>query len=221
MSTYKVKYLKYKQKNLELESRVVNQLGGNTNNLIIHVSGPSGVGKTTLGNKLKNEFGGNIIVKDFDDLRQEFIMNEYGKKKFKIIDKEKYQLWIDDFISKQTKPLILTGLNHMPWWHESHYYETHAQHKYYIYLDNDVIFKQACKRFVANVFCDRQDKLIKGFVKNNKNLKKIQNAIGDECNYDLITERNNIWNRDYKKQGYEFLPRENIFEEISKILKNN
>lgn len=41
--------------------------------LIIHISGPSGAGKTTLGNKLKEKFKNKIVVKDLDDLRNEFI----------------------------------------------------------------------------------------------------------------------------------------------------
>ena len=48
--------------------------------MIIHISGPSGSGKTTLGNKLKNEFKNKIVVKDLDDLRDEFIKSYYGKK---------------------------------------------------------------------------------------------------------------------------------------------
>ena len=45
--------------------------------MIIHISGPSGAGKTTLGNKLKEKYGNKIIVKDMDDLRQDFIKTRY------------------------------------------------------------------------------------------------------------------------------------------------
>ena len=43
--------------------------------MIIHISGPSGAGKTTLGKKLKAYYKNKIIVKDLDDLRVEFIKN--------------------------------------------------------------------------------------------------------------------------------------------------
>jgi pantothenate kinase-related protein Tda10 len=48
------------------------QLGG-TKNIIIHVAGSSGAGKTTLGLKLKNIYKDKIILKDLDDLRDDFI----------------------------------------------------------------------------------------------------------------------------------------------------
>jgi len=43
------------------------------NKLIIHISGASGSGKTTLGNILKQQFKNEIIVKDIDDLKKDFI----------------------------------------------------------------------------------------------------------------------------------------------------
>ena len=46
---------------------------------IIHISGPSGSGKTTLGNKLKKRFGKQIVVKDLDDLRAEFVKKHLDK----------------------------------------------------------------------------------------------------------------------------------------------
>ena len=48
--------------------------------IIIHISGASGSGKTFLGNHLKEQFGKKIIVKDLDDLRDEFIKIFYGNK---------------------------------------------------------------------------------------------------------------------------------------------
>jgi uridine kinase len=43
------------------------------NKIIIHISGASGSGKTTLGKKLKIYFQSSVIVKDLDELRDEFI----------------------------------------------------------------------------------------------------------------------------------------------------
>lgn len=220
MQNYEKKYIKYKLKYLDLKhtSEQIKQLGGQKN-LIIHICGPSGAGKTTLGNKLKISFGEDIIVKDFDNLHREFVEKEYGGR-IKMIDKKKYQAWIDKFISEQTKTIILTGLNHMPWWHKNHYYTTHAQHKYYINLDSNIIFKQKCKRFITDVFCDNQESLLKELEENNKEyIKDINRAINGECNLDETIKMNNMWNRDYKKQGYIFSSREHIFEEVSKIIK--
>ena len=116
------KYIKYKTKYLNFK------FGGNKNT-IIHVSGPSGSGKTTLGNRLEKMFGDRLVVKDIDDLRQEFIKQFYGDKKWTTIDKEGYQKYIDDFVNRQTKPIIFVGLNNMFWWHKNHYYNMHPKRK--------------------------------------------------------------------------------------------
>ena len=101
MSNFYNKYITYKNLYLNLQRNKVskeninfsdkNKQFGGKKNIIIHISGPSGSGKTTLGNKLKDRFGDKIIVKDIDDLRQEFIKQFYGNKKWTIIDKDAYQ----------------------------------------------------------------------------------------------------------------------------------
>ena len=75
--------------------------------LIIHISGASGSGKTTLGNKIKEQFKSKIIVKDLDILRDEFIKEFYGNKKWTYIDENEYQLYIDSYINKQKNQLFL------------------------------------------------------------------------------------------------------------------
>lgn len=71
--------------------------------MIIHISGVSGSGKTTLGNKLKKKLGKKIIVKDLDDLRDEFIKSYYGEKRWTYINVSKYQKYIDNYIEKHNK----------------------------------------------------------------------------------------------------------------------
>ena len=86
--------------------------------LIFHISGRSGAGKSFLGRKLTQHFGDNIVVKDIDHLRQEFINKHYGKKEWNVIDSTAYQQFIDDYcerISKKGVPLVFVGLNYMPW----------------------------------------------------------------------------------------------------------
>ena len=46
---YKDKYIKYKTKYLELKDTNISNMIGGRPDLIIHISGPSGAGKTTLG----------------------------------------------------------------------------------------------------------------------------------------------------------------------------
>ena len=99
---YKDKYIKYKTKYLELKNK--NNMIGGTPEIIIHISGASWSGKTTLGNKLKTKFGNKIVVKDIDDLRVEFIKEYYEDKEWDIIDKDAYQIFIDNYIDKINKP---------------------------------------------------------------------------------------------------------------------
>ena len=188
---------------------------------IIHVSGPSGSGKTCLGNKLKEYFKSKIIVKDIDDLRIDFIKKNYGNKKFDVIDKVEYQKYIDDFVKKHSsKPLIFVGLNHMPWWHINHYYDMHSTHNYFIELDDETIIKQKCKR----LFLDwaTNDEEMNYLVNHNKKyIKNVSNAIAEECNLKKTIKLNNKWRKDYKKQGYKFMTRENIYKSVVQLLNNN
>lgn len=185
--------------------------------MIIHVSGPSGCGKTTLGNKLKKRFGNKIVVKDIDDLRQEFIKDYYGNKSWKIINKRAYQKFLDEFILNQKKPLVLVGLNIMPWWHKYLYYELHADYKFYIKLDSKIICKQKACRLFRDI--PKDEKAMKDLEENNKKfLRMVKEAIDRECDIDetrLTTEK---LEKDYHKQGYKIMTREDIYHEIVRLL---
>ena len=38
--------------------------------------------------------------------------------------------------------------------------------------------------------------------------------------YQEVKKLNKMWNKDYKKQGYVFLPREKIYEKVCNILES-
>ena len=78
--------------------------------IIIHISGASGSGKTTLGNKLKETFGSKIIVKDLDDL-----FNEYVTK------------------NKIENLKIITGISHI---NLVYFIYFHIQINYFLYVFN-------------------------------------------------------------------------------------
>lgn len=153
---YKDKYIKYKAKYLELKN-IDNQTGG-MNNLIIHVSGSSGSGKTTLGNKLKEKFGNKIIVKDLDELLDEHFVYHFGKNttyNLGDVDEKSYQKYIDNYINKEDKPIIFTGLNDnfVDFYpkRKNIYYNLHTiNHKYYIDINDNIIIRQKCERFLNN-----------------------------------------------------------------------
>ena len=189
--------------------------------LIIHISGASGSGKTTLGNKLKEQFKSKIIVKDLDILRDEFIKEFYGNKKWTYIDENEYQSYIDSYINKQKKPIIFVGLNDNTVYgkNKNLYYNVHSQHNYYIEIDDMIIVKQKCIRLLNDIQTDKM--AMEDLIKNNeKFVKKFTEAIKIECSAKQTIKQNNKWKKDYEKQGYKFMSRENIYKSVVKILNN-
>ena len=194
------------------------------NKFIIHISGASGSGKTTLGNKLKDKFGTKIIVKDLDELLDEHFVDHFGKKttyNLGDVNEKSYQEYIDNYIIKQSKPIIFVGLNDnfVDFYpkRKNIYYNVHAQYKYYIDIDDDVIVKQKCLRFLDNIKNDAG--MIDSIVKDNTQfIKQMTKAISTECNKKYIMKWINKWKKDYEKQGYEFMVRENIYKSVVKIL---
>lgn len=191
------------------------------NKIIIHISGASGSGKTTLGNKLKNKLGNKVVIKDLDDLRDEFITNFYGNKKWTYIDEDEYQKYIDNYINNQTKPIIFVGLNDNTIYgkNKNLYYNVHSQHNYYIEIDDMIIVKQKCIRLLNDIQTDKM--AIEDLVKNNeKFVKKFTDAIKIECSAKQTIKQNNKWKKDYEKQYYKFMSRENIYKSIVKLLQS-
>lgn len=219
---YKDKYIKYKTKYLELKNK--NNMIGRAPEIIIHISGASGSGKTTLGNKLKTKFGNKIVVKDIDDLRVEFIKEYYGDKEWDIIDKDAYQNFIDNYIDKINKPLILVGLNNMPWWHKDLYYNMHSTHNFYINLEDETIIKQKCIRYLTEELKEitKDEIVMNDMIYNNKKfIRLVTEGIKRECNASEIIEYSNKWKADYEHQGYRIISREEIYDLVCEILDEN
>lgn len=189
-------------------------------NLIIHISGASGSGKTTLGNKLKEHFKSKIVVKDLDNLRDEHINKTYDTSKGWSVDEVKYQKFINDYISKQKKPIIFVGLNDNHLGTKKMYYNTHSQYNFYIDIDDKELVKQKCLRMLTEEIPN--DKYaMKDLVENNeKFIKGMKIAIDGACNLKNITKENSKIKKDYEKQGYNFMSRENIYKYVIKILNN-
>lgn len=225
-------YLHIKREYLMLSNGYANKttnqiIGGNNNSLIIHICGASGSGKTTIGNKLLKKFKNEIIIKDMDDLRREFIKQKYGNNKIQSFDENGYQAFLDEYIAKTKllkKPIIITGLNNMPWWNRDHYYNLYSNYNFYIDLDDDIIFKQKCWRYLSGDenFRANKDNILNDFIKNNKKMIEMFNdALQHECNYDLTIKETQKWNNDYRKQGYIFMSRNDIIKKVAVIIGNN
>jgi uridine kinase len=192
--------------------------------LIIHISGASGSGKTTLGNKLKQQFGNKIIVKDLDDLRAEFESHSGFSSFSSKFDSELYQAFLDKYILSQKKPLVLVGLNHMFWHNKKLYYNVHSQYNYYIDIDDMLIVKQKCIRFLTDELKDmvtKNESIIRDITEDNEKFVRLtKENIERECGTKETLKINNMWKKDYEKQGYKFMARENIYKSVVKILNN-
>ena len=191
--------------------------------LIIHISGASGSGKTTLGNKLKEYFKSKIVVKDLDNLRDEHIKKTYNTSKGWSIDEVKYQKFINEFIDKYKKPIIFVGLNDNILGTKNIYYNVHSQYNFYIDIDDKIILKQKCIRFITDDLPSHFDnQVINDIMHNNEFfIKQITKLIKKECSMKKMVKLNKKWKTDYTKQGYKFMSRENIYKSVVKILNNN
>jgi broad-specificity NMP kinase len=189
--------------------------------IIIHISGASGSGKTTLGNKLKEQFKNKIVVKDLDVLRDDFIKDFYGNKKWTYIDENGYQMHINNYINKQKKPIIFVGLNDNTIYGKNKklYYNVHSQYNYYIEIDDMVILKQKCLRLLNDIQNDEM--ALNDLVKNNERfVEKFTKTIKIECSAKQTIKQNGKWRKDYGEQGYKFMSRDNIYKSVVKILNN-
>lgn len=84
-----MQYSKYKNKYLSAKYNKYNKQIGD-GNIIIHIAGSQGSGKSTLGNKLNDKYKDEIIVFDLDDLNMEY---EKVKDKF-----NNYQQYLNNII---------------------------------------------------------------------------------------------------------------------------
>lgn len=195
--------------------------------LIVHISGPSGSGKSTLGNKLKNHFKDKIIVKDLDELLDDYFAAQFGTDSthnLGDVNEESYQEYINNYIKEQSKPIVFVGLNDnfvdfYPT-RKDIYYDVYAKNKYYIHIDDDVIVQQKCTRFLENVKKDTNmmDKII---TDNEKFIEDMIIAINTECNKEFIMKWNNKWKDYYRSHGYRFMDREDIYEDVKNMLQQN
>ena len=187
--------------------------------MIIHISGASGSGKTTIGIKLKKHYKTKVIVKDLDELRDEHIKKTYDTSKGWSIDEVKYQKYIDDFVNKQKKPIIFVGLNDNHLGTINIYYNVHSQYNFYIDIDDNVIIQQKCERFILKFLPEILKHEKKDITENNEFfIKQVTRALKEECSSKKTKKQNNKWKKDYVKQGYKLMTREKIYNKILSLI---
>jgi len=207
---YKDKYTKYKTKYQQLKYiNINNQIGGG--NLIIHISGPQGAGKTTLGNKIKDKYGDHIYLKDLDDLYAEFS----NQKKF-----NDYQLFINNFIKKNSdKPLIITGLSADRCQGEMNddddiFYKINTEYKYLIKINENDILKQRFFRQVSKLN-DRKEMFFEAWLKNNNEMQK---KLFRYVDLDKWKTNNIACNAIHKEHNYKLMNRNDIYDKVCDLI---
>jgi len=201
---YRQKYLLYKQKYLRLK----NQITGS--NLIIHIAGPQGSGKTTLGNKLMEEFKNKIYVEDLDDLWAEYTKQNSIKS---------YQEYIDNYINNhQDKSLIFVGLDVVfclgPTQKELDYYNFHTKHLFYI---DNLIEQTLEQRFYRQI-----DKLYSRkewfFEQWQKNPDEVQDKLIRFINLNEWKDNTIECNNLYRSRNYYILNFNEIYARILELI---
>lgn len=198
--------------------------------VIIHISGASGSGKSYLGNKFLELFGNKIIVKDLDELLDDYFVENFGQNSsynLGDINEELYQEYIDKYIDKQKKPIIFVGLNDnlVDFFPDRNdiYYDLNAKYKFYINIDNVKLVKQKCMRYltdgIKNMITD-ETFLNNLFDDNNKFIKNICDEIKRECDSKKTIQRSNKWKNDYESQGYTIATSDEIYERVVDILND-
>jgi hypothetical protein len=184
---------------------------GGVKNIIIHIAGTQGSGKSTIGNKLLKEYPNKIYVCDLDDLHGEFLTQSRSLSK-------SYQKYIDKYIrSHSDKPIIFVGLDAelcLGLMEDSDiYYNLYSKYNYYI-LSNETTLKQ---RFFRQI--DKLDTR-KEFFFNEwlKNPDEIQDRLFRFVNLNKWKENNSKCDELYKSRKYEFLPSDEIFSRILMLL---
>jgi len=201
---YKKKYLKLKNIN--------KQIGG-YDNLLIHISGPQGAGKTTLGSKLKKKYNDKIYFKDMDDIYYKF--NNQDKIK-------DYQQFINYIIKKYNdKPLIIAGLTAERCQEDMNdedetFFTIDTQYKYLIDIGETDILRQRFLRQVSRLY-ERKDIYFNSWLKDNE---KMQKKFFRFVNLNKWKSNNFACNDIHIKHGYKLTKRNDIFNQISELIDN-
>ena len=155
-----------------------------------------------MGNQLKETYHNKIIVKDTDDLHQ-----EYQNLKTNI----DYQDYIYHFIKQNPNiPIIFVGLVNSP----THVLDLNTNHKFYIEIPLAQNLKQKFFRS-AEYLSNKREKLFERYLADPIAIqKKLFYLVNFDKWKDEITSDNNI----YAKNNYIFAGPGEIMESVQKIL---
>ena len=128
-----------------------------------------------------------------------------------------------DATCNRNKDIIFTGLDAdicLGSGKGNNYYDMKADYKYYINIDENIILKQKFLRQVDKLY-ERKEWFINTFLENKKNEKFIREKILRFVDISSWRKQMNKCNNLYRKRGYKFMSREDIYNDILKKLNYN
>lgn len=112
----------------------------------------------------------------------------------------------------------------MFWHNKELYYNVHSQYNYYIDIDDMLIVKQKCIRFLTDELKDmvtKNDAIIRDITEDNeKFVRLIRENIERECGTEETLTLNRMWKTDYESQGYIIENRDEIYNQVVSILNS-
>jgi broad-specificity NMP kinase len=199
---------------------------------IIHITGPSGSGKSHLEQRIKDEFDNDIVILDTDKIDDmhalELLKNDKIRKEiigdninyfFNKKDKLNKQ-YLDKFIkNNKSKPIIIIGMSfgQLP--------RTYADHKFCIKIDPEVLYKRIYLRTLKEI-CTHNEKIeqllkskehpeiIKALMVHKFHLR--QDFIGS---YSPLVNHVKRFYEEQKKDKYKIITSDEILKAIQKIIK--
>lgn len=182
-------------------------------NVLAHIAGPTGSGKTTLGNRIKKKYP-FILVKDLDDIFQDLpaiYPKEYIKMEKNDFYKKYFEAGVNKFIvDYSNSTIVFVGVNNKSIGFDNiQYIDIPAKYRFYIEIPEIEILERRFNRhidFIKDNIKDYFDKTL-----NDKPL-----CIDFEKWKKKINSNNLSY---YKKKDYQFQDNNNIYKNICSIIR--
>lgn len=181
--------------------------------VLIHIMGPTGSGKTTLGKLIKKKYP-YILIKEIDEIFHD-LPSIYHKEYKQINNKFKFyekflEKGIKKFINEHSDSIIIltgfAGINNEN--KEPQYINLNAEYKFFIDIPEIDILKQRFNRYIDDLNT-RRDYYF------NRTLNEKPLLI----DFNVWRKKINANNIDYyKKNNYKFMNNKDIYKKVLEIL---
>jgi|SaaInlStandDraft_6_1057023.scaffolds.fasta_scaffold42166_2 adenylate kinase family enzyme len=194
--------------------------------ILAHVNGPSGGGKTTIGNKINEKYpfvkSIDIDVVLIDDLPTMFpkAYMKYIKKNEREVFGKKYLYKGLQLAIKPYKYVILVGNVKIPNLKTGEFYNLEnidTENKFSIDIDHDLLLERRIKRHFKTLV-QHEDIYYKKIIKKRKLEINLDVWEGDRMYWGHTREK---FYEKCERDGYEIINQDEIIKKISTIIENN